>query len=476
MTRTVSEQFEGSIVMKRFVSIAAAAMIACLALAGCGNGGHDERGADADSARPADGGGAGAVQYTCPMHPSVISDKPGLCPVCNMDLVKKAAPPPSAPAAVQYTCPMHPSVVSDKPGLCPICNMELVRKPSGAAGPEPESGALGTVSLSATQRVMANVATAPAVRQQISRNIGAVGIVDYAEPLRVKVTSRFAGRIEKMHVATTGEAVRKGQALFDIHSPELYAAQRELLLAAQAMKDPGAADDRNRVLMLEATMERLHLHFGMSHDQIHALADSGKPQDTVTYYSPIGGTVLARLIQEGQYIEEGSDLYDIADLTRVWTYLDVYERDLRFVKPGAPVRITTEAWPGETFTGTVTFIDPVVNSDTRTVRVRSEFDNAAGKLKPQMYVAAQIGAPPAGALVVPSSAVMFTGKRNIVWVEVAENAFEPREVHVGATSGPHIEITGGLEEGERVVTSGGYLLESESQLRTPASGAGEHRQ
>jgi Cu(I)/Ag(I) efflux system membrane fusion protein len=437
MTTAIRELFEGRNVMKRTVSIATAALIACFALAGCGNGGPEERGASAEGARQVTQAGDGGIQYTCPMHPSVVSDKPGLCPVCNMD---------------------------------------LVRKPAGAAGRGSDLDALGAVSLSATQRVMANVATAPAVRQQISRNVGAVGIVDYAEPLRVKVTSRFAGRIEKLHVGFTGEKVQKGQPLFDIHSPELYAAQRELLLAAQAMKDPGAADDRNRVLMLDATMERLHLHFGMTHDQIHALADSGKPQDTVTYYSPISGTVLAKLIREGQYIEEGSDLYDIADLTRVWTYLDVYEKDLRFVKLGSPVRMRIGAWPGETFTGTVTFIDPVVNNETRTVRVRSEFDNAAGKLKPQMYVEAQIGAPSAGALVVPSSAVMFTGRRNIVWVEVAGNTFEPREVHTGITSGTLVEITGGLEEGERVVTSGGYLLESESQLRAPAAGAGERRQ
>jgi Cu(I)/Ag(I) efflux system membrane fusion protein len=334
---------------------------------------------------------------------------------------------------------------------------------------------LGPVSLSPTQRVMSNVVTTRAVRQSMARDINAVGIVDFVEPLRVKVTARFAGRIEKLHVAFTGENVRKGQPLFEVHSPELYAAERELLLAAQAMREPGAAVDEDRRLMLEATMDRLHLHFGMTHEQISALADSGRIRDTVTYYSPISGTVIAKMIQEGQYVEEGSVLYDLADLSRVWTYLDVYEKELRFVKMGSRVRIRTESWPGETFTGTVTFIDPVVNGDTRTVRVRSEFDNAEGKLKPQMYVEAQISAPASGVLVVPASAVMYTGKRNIVWVEVADNAFEPREVHVGATSGVLVEITGGLDEGERVVTSGGYLLESESQLRMPVAGAGEHR-
>jgi Cu(I)/Ag(I) efflux system membrane fusion protein len=377
-----------------------------------------------------------------------------------------------------YTCPMHPSVISDKPGACPVCGMTLVKKSGepAAAAPGKNDGMPPGVSLSATQRVLANVATTVVERTTLPREIDAVGIVDYAEPLRVKLTSRFAGRIEKLHVAVTGESVKKGEPLFDIHSPELYSAERELLLAAQAMRAPGWATDSNRRLMLEATMERLHLHFGMTHEQIGALADSGRPDDTVAYYSPIGGTVMARYIQEGQYVDEGSALYDIADLSRVWTYLDVYEKDLRFVKVGTPVVLRTEAWPGETFSGTVTFIDPVVNSETRTVRVRSEFGNAAGKLKPQMYVEAQLQVPSPGALVVPASAVMSTGKRNIVWVEVAENAFEPREVRVGVAGGTLVEITGGLSEGEKVVTSGGYLLESESQLRTPAARAGERDQ
>jgi Cu(I)/Ag(I) efflux system membrane fusion protein len=379
---------------------------------------------------------------------------------------------------VYYVCPMHPSVISDKPGACPVCGMALVKKSGGAAAPAPgaDDGMPAGVSLSATQRVMADVATALVERRSLPHEIDVVGIVDYAEPLQVKVTSRFAGRIEKLRVAVTGQSVKKGEPLFDIHSPELYAAERELLLAAQAMRSPGAASDSNRLLMLDATMERLHLHFGMTMEQIHAVADSGRPDDTVAFYSPINGTVMARYIQEGQYVEEGSALYDIADLSRVWTYLDVYEKDLRFVKIGTPVTVRTEAWPGETFSGTVTFVDPVVNSATRTVRVRSEFSNAEGKLKPQMYVRAQLRVPSPGTLVVPASAVMYTGKRNIVWVEVAENAFEPREVRVGAARGTLVEIAAGLEEGESVVTSGGYLLESESQLRLPAAGTGERDQ
>jgi Cu(I)/Ag(I) efflux system membrane fusion protein len=374
-----------------------------------------------------------------------------------------------------YTCPMHPSVRSNKPGSCPICGMTLVKKSVQPAGSVSDLKVLGAVSLSPTQRTMANVSTVRAERRPLNMEINAVGVVDYAEPLRVKVTSRFAGRIEKLHVNFTGENVRKGQPLFEIHSPELYAGERELVLAVEAMKGPGANGDSNRSRMLDATRERLHLHFGVTHDQLVNIEESGQAQDTVTYYSPISGTVIQKQIQEGQYVAEGSVLYDLADLSRVWVYLDVYEKDVRFVELHHAVQITADTWPGETFTGTVTFIDPVVNSETRTVRVRSEFDNALGKLKPKMYVEARIHAPSSGALVIPTSAVMFTGTRNIVWVEVGENSFEPKEVQVGVTSGFLVEITAGLNEGETVVASGGYLLESESQLRAPVSGAGVHR-
>jgi Cu(I)/Ag(I) efflux system membrane fusion protein len=436
MKRTTNEQLRGGTIVDRIPMVIAATLIALLALAGCGKQEQKEGGAAVDSAS----------------HPAVVE-----------------------PQGEYYTCPMHPQVISDRPGSCPICGMTLVKRSGRPAGSESDLELLGRVSLSPTQRVMANVSTIRAARKTLDTDVSAVGVVDYAEPLRVKVAARFAGRIERLHVSFTGEAVRKGQPLFEIHSPELYAAEQELVLAVKAMKAPGAQGEPNNVLMLQATMERLHLHFGMTHEQIERVAESGVAQDTVTYYSPISGTVIAKLIQEGQYVSEGSVLYDLADLSRVWVYLDVYEKDVRFVSLGRTVRIHTEAWPGETFTGTVTFIDPVVNSDTRTVRVRSEFDNASGKLKPQTYVEARIAAPSSGALVVPESAVMYTGSRNIVWVEIGANAFEPREVRVGMTGGGMVEITGGLKEGESVVISGGYLLESESQLRAPVAGPGGQR-
>ncbi len=371
-----------------------------------------------------------------------------------------------------YTCPMHPSVVSDKPGSCPICGMTLVKKSGVPRASADDLAVARSVSLSPAQRVIANVATTVVGTQTLDREISAVGVVDYAEPLRAKVAARFRGRIEKLHVNFTGERVLKGQPLFELHSPDLYAAEQDFVLALKAMDLPGAETDPNRRAMLDAAGERLHLHFGLTHEQVEGIRQTRTAQDTITFYSPISGTVLGKEIQEGQYVDEGTVLYDLADLSRVWINLDVYEKDIRFVKMGHSVRIRAESYPGEDFSGRVTFIDPVLDSETRTVRVRTEFENSLGMLKPRMYVKARIHVPSSGALAVPSSAVMFTGRRNIVWVEVAENTFEPRDVRLGVASGPMVEVLEGLRAGDIVVTSGGYLIESESQLREPASGGG----
>jgi Cu(I)/Ag(I) efflux system membrane fusion protein len=373
-----------------------------------------------------------------------------------------------------YTCPMHPSVISDRPGACPVCGMALVKKTTMQDVSDDEMKNLHQVSLSPSQRVIANVSTTPVTRQDILKEISAVGIVDFAEPLLATVTARFRGRIEKLYVNFTGELVKQGQPLFDLYSPDLISAQQEYILALNSLGDTLFAGE-NQSLLLQASRERLRVHFGMTENQITTLEQTRKTQSTMTYFSPISGTVLSKEILEGQYVDEGMPLYQLADLSNVWIYLDVYEKDIRFIRMNHPVQITTEAYPNETFKGKVTFIDPVINNETRTVRVRTEFDNPHGKLKPQMYVKAMIHVPSSSALVVPTTAVLYTGKRNLVWIEVKENTFEPREVTLGMSSGSLIEVLTGLREGENVVTTGAYLLESESQLQQPRGSSGGHQ-
>ena len=370
-----------------------------------------------------------------------------------------------------YTCPMHPWVRSNKPGPCPICGMTMVKRivPKGSTVAEMIS--LARISLSPSQRVMANVATTKAVRSDIDKKIRAVGIIDVAEPLQAKVTARFNGRIEKLFVGYTGALVKKGDPLFELHSPDLLSAEQELILALNSVQqNPMSADDQEK--LLAAARERLHIHLGMSHEQIAAIEQQQTPHETMTFLSPVSGTVISKDIQEGDYVNEGTLLYRLADLSHVWVYLDVYERDLPYIRLNHQVKIQAEAYPNELFTGKITFIDPVVNPETRTVRVRSEFPNPSGKLKPQMYVTADIHAPGAYTLIIPASSILYTGSKNIVWVEVEENVFEPRDVTLGTKSDGRVEVLNGLKEGDNVVTSGGYLLESESQLQQPLANSG----
>ncbi len=367
-----------------------------------------------------------------------------------------------------YTCPMHPSVISDKPGACPVCGMALVRKSAQKDASDAELALIKGVSLSQAQRVIANVSTIRAERGAMKKVIHAVGVVGYAEPLQAKVAARFRGRIEKLYVDYTGEVVHKGQPLFELYSPDLVSAEQELILAVNASEHFGTnGNEESQQGLLQAARDRLRIHFGFTRQQIEEVERSKQVRTTATFSSPIQGTVISKEVQQGQYVDEGMLLYQLVDLSKVWIYLDVYEKDVRFIKVGKSVEITSESYPNETFTGRVTFIDPVVSGETRTVRVRTEFNNPVGKLKPQMYVKAEVRVPVNDAIVIPTSAVLATGRRDVVWVEVDSNKFEPRTVMLGVHSESACEVLSGLRAGESIVVSGGFMLESESQLQHP---------
>ena len=370
-----------------------------------------------------------------------------------------------------YTCPMHPSVRSDKPGACPVCGMALVKKTALVEVAPSELADLAALSLSPTQRVLANVTTTPARTQRLIKEIIAAGVVESAEPRQATVSARFRGRIEKLFVAFTGEQVQKGQPLFELYSPDLISAQQEYLLAlngtniASSAGNPGVLPGG----ILQSARERLRTHFGMTDQQIRDLEQTGKTSTTISFHAPIAGTVLRKSVLEGQYVDEGTRLYELADLSIVWIYLDIYEKDLSHVRVGQEVQLSTEANPGRRFSGAVTFVDPVLNPDTRTVRVRIDARNAQNLLKPGMFVAGRIEHLLEPSLVVPRSAVLSTGKQDVVWIEVRENTFEPRSVTRGITTHEYVQILNGLDEGDRVVSTGGYLIDSESSLQMPTS-------
>ncbi len=378
-------------------------------------------------------------------------------------------------AAETWTCPMHPSVISDRPGACPVCHMDLVKKAESADMSAEDEAMLRSVSLSPAQRVLANVSTAPVLMRRIERSITAVGVVDFAEPLQSVVSARFRGRVVKLHVNYTGASVRKGQALFDLYSPELINTQQDYLIAFNARRkaleagNTAAADVQSG--MLEAIRGRLLMHYGLFEDKIGQLERSGDVLHTVTFFSPMSGTVTVKNVQEGRYVDDGTTVYEIADFSRVWVYLEVPEQDIRHIRNGQAVRLSSAAYPGEDFKGRVTFMDPVMNSQSRTVRARVETSNPGGRLKPGMYVNGSIAVQAAEVLAIPTSAVIRTGRRDVVWVEVEENRFEPRDVRLGAKSGDFYEVLGGIGEGEMIAESGGYLLDSESTLMNPEAAA-----
>jgi len=386
--------------------------------------------------------------------------------------------------AVKYTCPMHPFIVSDKPGTCPICGMSLVLQSSTTAAAAPDNAAaggtpsseeaktLGMVAMNPTQRVMANVATEKVARRDFVLDTSALGKVSWDERRVAKVSARNGGRVEKLHIDFTGSRVVRGQPLLEIYSPELVATQREYLIALAGVdRMKGSPYEDARAMsdgLLSAARTRLKL-WGVTDAQVAELERTKEPKTTVTVFAPASGIVTERLVTTGQYVMEGAVLYSIANLDPVWVQAEIYEFEIHKVQVGTAAVITTEASPGKEFRGKVAFVDPFLNPETRTVRVRIDLPNPGGLLKPDMFVRVSFKGSKGKELAVPDSAVLITGERAMAWVEVKANAFEPRMVKVGHKSGGYYEILSGLKEGETVVTSAGFLIDSESQLKSGSS-------
>ena len=381
----------------------------------------------------------------------------------------------AAQGPVLYTCAMHPFIIKDKPGTCPICGMQLIKKVEGAQASAEEQKMLGHVSLSPTQSVMANVATVPAEYASLSKEVNAVGIVQYDQSRQATVTAWVAGRIDKLNVNTVGAFVSRGRPVAEIYSPDLVAAQQEYLLALksreQFKKSSIESISQGGEGLVASARQRLKL-LGVKDEQIAGLEKAGHPNIKLPIYTPLSGIVIEKMVQEGQYVETGMPLFSIADLSSVWVEVEVYENEFASVKMGQRVEIISQSYPGKTFSGRVSFIYPFLDPKTRTVKVRVEMGNPGLKLKPDMFVNAKIKAPLGSALVVPATALMDTGKRQVVWVESQPGMFEPHDVQVGARVGDQVQILSGLKQGDKVAASGGYLIDSESQLA--GSGGGGH--
>lgn len=382
-----------------------------------------------------------------------------------------------------WTCSMHPFIIKDKPGTCPICAMELIKKIESAPGstqtPEQKQQAdmLGHVSLSAVQRVMANVATAVAEQSSLNKEINAVGIVQYDQSRQTKVTAWIAGRIDKLNVTTVGARVSKDRPVAEIYSPDLLATQQEYLLALKSrerLKDsPIPSISQNGDGLVASAKQRLML-FGVKESQIAELEKAGKPNIRLPIYTPLSGIVIEKMVQQGQYVNTGDVLFSIADLSTVWVEMEVYENEFPNIHIGQQVEIRSQSFPARPFSGRISFVYPFLDPKTRTVKARVEMPNPGMKLKPDMFVNAVIKVPLGKGIVVPVTSVMDSGKHKTVWVEASPGMFEPREVQVGQQADDKVQILSGIKAGDKVAVSGGYLIDSESQLK--GGGSVDHSQ
>ena len=358
-----------------------------------------------------------------------------------------------------YTCGMHPWIIQDHPGNCPICGMKLEPVHKSASTTTASAVSSGIVVDPATVQMM-NIQTTEITRGPLRRTIRTVGTIDYNETALVNVTMKFKGWIEKLDVDATGQLVHRGEPLFEIYSPELYSAEAEYVATLDATTDSGGSALR------EAALEKLKF-FDISDAPIAALEKSREPRKTMAMLAPADGFVIEKNIVQGQMVDAGTSLYRLADLGIVWVFAQVYEQDLPYVQLGQEATVKLASLPDREFRGRVTYVYPNVDEKTRTAKVRLEFENPGYFLKPGMFVSAQITAElEPSVLLVPDAAVLRSGEKNTVFVALPGGKFEARTVLLGpAAEQDRYEVAGGLQEGERVVTSGQFMLDSESQLR-----------
>lgn len=355
-----------------------------------------------------------------------------------------------------WTCSMHPHIKMDNPGDCPICGMDLI--PLNQSGNV--SVDLDAVHLSREAAQLANVMTSVVGMQKPVKEVRLYGRVQVDERLLQSQVAHVPGRIEKLNVNFTGESVQQGQVLAEIYSPELIAAQRELL---QTLETKQLQPE-----LYEASRERLK-QWKLNDELINEIESSKKIMSNVRVYSNTSGTIVSKNVNAGDYVSQGTVLYNVADLSKVWVLFDAYESDLPFLQKGTKVDFTLQAVPGETYSGTISFIDPVLDPQTRVARVRVEVPNRGGELKPEMFangiVSAELGNY-TNNLVVPRSAVLWTGKRSIVYVKEPgdEMIFKMREVELGPMLGGGYVVMGGLSEGEEIVTNGTFSVDASAQL------------
>lgn len=413
-------------------------------------------------------------QYTCGMHPFIIQDEPGDCPICGMKLTpvksgtaggsKSETSKPQGERKIKYwAAPMDPTYIRNEPGKSPM-GMDLIPVY------EDESATGTVISIDPVTVQNMGISTAKVEQKALHKNLRAVGLVAYDEARQYSINSKISGWVEGLTVKETGRFVKKGSPILSIYSPDLVSAQKEYLLAlnnnqALAQSDfPQIAEGAER--LLEASRSRLK-YWDISESQISELTKTGKVSKTMTLYSPYNGIVTMKLINEGMFINAGMELFKLSDISNIWVFADIYEYELPWVKEGQVAMVDFPNADIKGLTGKVSFVYPFVDPKTRTVKVRLEFKNPDYHLKPDSYVNVRLNTQPIkDALVVPRNAVLYSGDKRTVFVSLGNGKFEPRQVKIGVEGDQGlVQIVQGLFAGEEVVTSAQFMLDSESQLR-----------
>ncbi|MFD1097949.1 efflux RND transporter periplasmic adaptor subunit [Shewanella litorisediminis] len=425
--------------------------------------------------------------YICPMHPEVESHEPSRCPKCKMFLVEKEEEEESEPQAeqkgaadnsahqsapkdifakpaanpidggtVKYVCPMHAHIISDEPGSCPICGMDLEKVELGG-GQEVQVDVSGSMQQALALRV------AKAERQTLWKFVDTVGQIEYDERQIHHVHARLNGWIETLKVNAVGDKVSKGQLLYEIYSPDLVNAQDDYLLAIDTVKKAGESG-RYKELLRKANL-RLEL-LGMTQAQIKELARTQTTQYRVPFYARQDGVITTLNTREGMYIQPMSEILALTDISKVWVIADVFENEQSWLKVGQSAEVAVPAMGLSGIEGTIDYIYPELDPVTRSLRVRVVLDNPDQQLRPNTLAKVKLyGGPKRDILTIPQEALIQTGKENRVIVRTADNSFAARQVTVGMYSQGKVEVLSGLSDGEEVVTSGQFLLDSEASLK-----------
>ena len=413
---------------------------------------------------------AGAKQlYTCGMHPNIISDKPGDCPICGMKLVpiknnNQSDPPQGKERKILYwRAPMDPNEIYDHPGKSKM-GMDLVPVY------EDEAGNSGVVKIDPAVEQNMNVKIATVQKKNLSGRVVTNGVLALDETNQYIVTTRMNGWIEKLYTNYTGQLVSKGSKLMDIYSPELVAAQQELLTALSYQNNVNGSSLQNiresGNELVKTAIKKLEL-LEVSDKEIKNLMDTKEVKNDLTLYAQHSGTVLEKNIIEGQKVTAGAQLLKIANLSNLWMIADIYEYELSKINLGSTANITYNFLPGKTYKGKVSFIYPTVDSKSRTVKIRVNINNKSGELKPEMFANVEIEGKSLGNYpVVPENAVIRSGMKNIVIIALGNGRFKPQEVTLGGYADGYYQILSGLSEGMNIVTSAQFMIDSESNLRS----------